>query len=101
MRFASPAYGDLKFILEPSRFLFVYQLVRAYALSGDERFPLAFWNAVEDWAKQSPPIAGPLWICGQECSLRILPWALALPAFINSPSTSSRRAALLVSLIAA
>src|SRR5258708_1197654 len=24
MRFASPAYGDLKFILEPSRFLFIY-----------------------------------------------------------------------------
>src|SRR5260370_5266403 len=66
MRFASPAYGDLKFILEPSRFLFVYQLVRAYALSGDERFPLAFWNAVEDWANQSPPMAGPLWISGQE-----------------------------------
>ena len=39
MRFASPVYGDLKFILEPSRFLFVYPLVRAYALSSDERFP--------------------------------------------------------------
>ncbi len=101
MRFASPAYGDLKFILEPSRFLFVYPLVRAYALSGDERFPLAFWNAVEDWASQSPPMAGPLWICGQECSLRILAWSFALHAFINSPSTSSGRVALLVSMIAA
>ena len=28
MRFASPSYGDLKFILEPSRFLFIYPLVR-------------------------------------------------------------------------
>src|SRR4030081_279775 len=32
MRFASEEYGDLKFILEPSRFLFVYPLARAYAL---------------------------------------------------------------------
>ena len=72
MRFASPAYGDLKFILEPSRFLFAYSLVRAYALSGDERFPQAFWSAIEDWARHSPPMGGPLWICGQECSLRIL-----------------------------
>ena len=57
MRFASPVYGDLKFILEPSRFLFVYPLVRAYALSGDERYPLAFWSAIEDWVRQSPPMA--------------------------------------------
>lgn len=101
MRFASPDYGDLKFILEPSRFLFIYPLVRAYAFSGDERFPRAFWSAVENWASQSPPMAGPLWICGQECSLRILAWSFALHAFINSPSTTSERVALLVSMIAA
>jgi hypothetical protein len=101
MRFASPDYGDLKFTLEPSRFLFVYPLVRAYALSGDERFPLAFWNAIEDWARHSPPMAGPLWICGQECSLRILAWTFALNAFIHSPSTTNERVALLVSMIAA
>jgi len=101
MRFASPDYGDLKFILEPSRFLFLYPLARAYALSGDERFPQAFWAAIEDWARHSPPMAGPLWICGQECSLRILAWSFALHSFINSPSTTSERVVLLVSMIAA
>jgi asparagine synthase (glutamine-hydrolysing) len=101
MRFALPAYGDLKFILEPSRFLFAYPLVRAYALSGDERFPQAFWNAIEDWARHSPPMTGPLWICGQECSLRILAWSFALHAFIHSPSTTDERVALLLSMIAA
>ncbi len=101
MRFASPVYGDLKFILEPSRFLFVYPLVRAYALSGDERIPEGFWSAIEDWASQSPPMGGPLWICGQECSLRILAWSFALQAFIDSPSTTDERMALLVSMIAA
>jgi len=101
MRFASPAYGDLKFILEPSRFLFVYPLVRAYALSADERFPQAFWNALEDWTRHSPPMAGPLWICGQESSLRILALSFALHAFIQSPSTTSERVNLLVSMIAA
>src|ERR1700757_884864 len=72
MRFASPEYGDLKFILEPSRFLFVYPLARAYALSGDERFAEGFWQGLEDWARKSPPMAGPLWICGQESALRII-----------------------------
>jgi hypothetical protein len=101
MRFASPVYGDLKFILEPSRFLFVYPLVRAYALSGDERFPNAFWHAIEDWAAQNPPMTGPLWICGQESALRILALSFALHGFINSPSTTNERVALLVSMIAA
>jgi hypothetical protein len=100
MRFASPVYGDLKFILEPSRFLFVYPLIRAYALSGNDKFPEAFWNAIEDWARSSPPMAGPLWVCGQECSLRIVAWSFALQAFIHSPSTTNERVALLVSMIA-
>ena len=101
MRFASPVYGDLKFILEPSRFLFVYPLLRAYALTGDERFPQAFWRALEDWAHHSPPMAGPLWICGQECSLRILALSFALHGFIHSPSTTTERCGLLVSMVAA
>jgi hypothetical protein len=101
IRFASSAYGDLKFILEPSRFLFVYPLIRAYALTDDERYPRAFWHAIEDWACQSPPMTGPLWICGQECSLRILAWSFGLHAFIHSPSTTNQRVALLISMIAA
>jgi hypothetical protein len=101
MRFASPLYGDLKFILEPSRFLFVYPLVRAYALTGDDRFADAFWYSIEDWAPHSPPMNGPLWICGQECSLRILAWTFALHGFIHSPSTTSERVGLLFSMIAA
>jgi Heparinase II/III-like protein/Heparinase II/III N-terminus len=101
MRFASPVYGDLKFILESSRFLFVYPLVRAYALTADECLPQAFWSSIEDWAHHSPPMRGPLWICGQECSLRILAWSFALHGFINSPSTTRERVALLVSMLAA
>jgi hypothetical protein len=94
-------YGDLKFILEPSRFLFVYPLVRAYAVSGDERFPDAFWNAIENWASNSPPMSGPLWICGQESSLRIMTWSFALYAFLDSRTTTPQRATLLLSMIAA
>jgi hypothetical protein len=101
MRFASPVYGDLKFILEPSRFLFVYPLVRGYALTGDDRFAEAFWRLLQDWARHSPPMNGPLWICGQESSLRILAWSFALRGFLYSSATTSERVALLLSMIAA
>src|SRR6267378_5888159 len=101
MRFASDDYGDLKFILEPSRFLFIYPLARAYGVTGDERFPAAFWSFIEDWAAKSPPMSGPLWICGQESSLRILAWSFALNAFLHSPATTPQRVALLFSMVAA
>ena len=101
MRFASADYGDLKFILEPSRFLFVYPLARAYAVSGDEKYAEAFWSTLEDWASQNPPASGPLWICGQECSLRILAWSFGFYSFLHSPATTPGRAALLLSIIAA
>jgi Heparinase II/III-like protein/Heparinase II/III N-terminus len=101
MRFADDEYGDLKFILESSRFLFIYPLARAYAISGDERFAEAFWRAIENWAASSPPMSGPLWICGQESSLRILAWSFALYAFLDSPATTPQRAVLLLSMIAA
>jgi hypothetical protein len=101
MRFASEDYGDLKFILEPSRFLFVYPLARAYAITGDERFPEVFWTAIESWYANSPPMSGPLWICGQESSLRIMAWSFALHAFLRSPATTPQRIALLIQMIAA
>lgn len=101
MRFASDDYGDLKFILEPSRFLFVYPLARAYTITGDERFAEGFWTAAEDWAHHNPPMSGPLWVCGQECSLRILAWTFGLYAFLHSAATTPKRFALLLSMIAA
>lgn len=99
--FAHEDYGDLKFILEPSRFLFIYPLARAYALSCDDRFPEAFWSAIENWVACNPPMSGPLWICGQESSLRILAWTFSLYSFLDSPATTPSRVALLVSVIAA
>ena len=101
MRFASPEYGDLKFILEPSRFLFVYPLARAYALTADDKYAEAFWNSIEDWARHNPPASGPLWICGQECSLRILAWSFGFYSFLHSPATTPARTERLLSMIAA
>ena len=42
----------------------------------------------------------PLWICGQESSLRILAWSFGLHAFIHAPATTPERVARIVSMIA-
>src|SRR5215472_12010652 len=43
-------YGDIKLVWEASRFGFVYQLLRAYAFTGDERYAQTFWALLEHWA---------------------------------------------------
>ena len=92
---------DIKFIWEPSRFSFVYTLVRAYAFNQDERYAEAFWQLIEAWAESNPPNAGPNWMDGQEAALRLMAWTFGLYAFMDSPSTTPQRIANLTVYIAA
>lgn len=97
----APASGDLKFQLEPARFAWVFKLARAYAYSGDEKYAAAFWRLFDGWCEQNPPQAGPLWICGQESSLRLLAMAFGLYYFARSSETTDDRFGRLAAMIAA
>jgi heparinase II/III-like protein len=101
LKFYSPRYGDLKFMLEPSRFSFLCVLVRAYRYTGDEKYPAVFWRLFEDWIAKNPPQSGPLWICGQESALRIIAWCFALYGFGASSTLTVERAAKLIAVITA
>jgi hypothetical protein len=57
----SPEQGDIKDVWEPSRFSCAFWLARAYALTGDEKYPRAFWEHFESWRQQNPPNRGPNW----------------------------------------
>jgi hypothetical protein len=94
------AFGDIKLIWEASRFTAVYALVRAYALTQDDRYAQAFWTLVEDWAEHNPPQRGPNWKCGQESSFRIMAWCFGLHGFLSSQSTTPERVAALSKMIA-
>ncbi len=92
---------DIKFIWEPNRFAFVYTLVRAYVSTQDEKYPQAFWNLIEDWAKQNPPNTGANWKDGQEIALRLMAWIFGYYHFSNSPSATPQRIANFTIFIAA
>ncbi len=94
------AFGDIKLIWEASRFSPVYTLVRAYALTGDERYPEAFWKLVEDWAEHNPPGLGPNWKCGQEATFRLMAWCFGLYGFAQSPSSTAERSRMLSVMVA-
>jgi hypothetical protein len=92
--------GDIKVIWEPSRFSFVYALVRAYWRTGDERYAEIFWELVEDWREHNPPQLGLNWKCGQETSFRVMAWCFGLYGFLHAEMTSPGRVAALAQMIA-
>jgi asparagine synthase (glutamine-hydrolysing) len=96
----SPTRGDIKEVWEPSRFACAYWLVRAYALTGDEKYARAFWELFESWCEQNPPNRGPNWKCGQEMSIRVFAWCFALHGFWRSRETTPQRVAEMVTSIA-
>jgi asparagine synthase (glutamine-hydrolysing) len=87
-------------VWEPSRFGFVYALVRAYWRTGDEQYAEMFWQIVEDWREKNPPQQGPNWKCGQEISLRVMAWCFGLYGFLNAQATSGERVTRLVQMVA-
>lgn len=76
--------GDIKLVWELNRFPQVYLLVRAYLLSGDEKYPAAFLQQLHDWQKHNPYRAGANWANGQELAIRSLAWIYALYVFCSS-----------------
>ena len=87
----NPVWEDIKEIWEPARFDWAYTLARAYRLSGDERFPAAFWDGFETFQAANPPYLGPNWASAQEVALRLIALAFSLSAFSASPCTTLQR----------
>ncbi|MCP4248465.1 MAG: hypothetical protein GY778_15565 [bacterium] len=96
----SSATGDIKDVWEPSRFACAYWLVRAYALSGDDKYAETFWRFFESWCGQNPPNLGPNWKCGQETALRSMAWCFGLYGFWNASATTPQRVCAMVAMLA-
>jgi hypothetical protein len=85
------AIQDIKLIWEPGRFGWAFTLGRAYCMTGDERYPAAFWSYVEDFLDANPANLGPHWASAQEVALRLISFAFAMQVFAASTQTSAER----------
>ena len=84
-----PGYDqDIKIIWEPGRFGWAYTLARAYYLSGNERYPEAFWKYAMLFLDNNPPYLGPHWASAQEVALRLMAFVFALQVFNGARNTS-------------
>ena len=90
---------DVKFIWEPARFGWACTLARAYLLSGDDRYPAAFWSYLETFLDANPPNYGPHWVSAQEVALRIITLTFTAQVFNDSQeSTPERKSRLALSV---
>ena len=92
---------DIKLVWEASRFGVVYTLVRAYAITRDERYPRVFWQLIDDWAANNPPNTGANWGCGQEATFRAMAWCFGLYGFARAANTTPAQIVGLAAMIAA
>ncbi len=82
---------DHKFTWEPVRFGWAYTLASAYRISGDERYPAAFWQYVETFLEGNPAYLGPNWASAQEVALRLIAFSFSLQIFASAQATTEQR----------
>lgn len=95
------AAGDIKDVWEPARFGWVYDLVRAYLLTGDDRYAASFYDYLSTWSESSPPFRGVHWSCGQETSIRAAALLYAEANLADAPSSTAAVKQKVLELLAA
>jgi asparagine synthase (glutamine-hydrolysing) len=91
---------DVKYLWEPSRFGWAFDLVRAYLLTGESQYAEGFWVLLESWRGENAPNAGPQWISAQEVAIRVLALVFSFYAFLSEFKAKPERITTLVQMIA-
>lgn len=87
---------DIKEIWEPARFSWVFPLIQAYAISGNDQYAGFFWKKFGQFIQNNPVNLGPAWSSAQEVALRIIPWVWATNVFKDAASTTTEMVGLLL-----
>jgi hypothetical protein len=88
------AYGDtvegldIKWVWEPARFSWAFDLAEYFLASQDEKAPEFFWLKFSEFVTNNPVNLGPNWASAQECALRAITWLMVYPIFKNSKAAT-------------
>ena len=75
--------GDIKYVWEKARFLFLYDIIR-YDYHFEDDQSVYVFKEIEDFINKNPINQGPNYKCSQEISLRIMNWTFALYYYKDS-----------------
>lgn len=68
--------GDIKYLWEPNRHLFLVPLAQAYQVSGEIRYLNSIDRALTAWLDQCPYLKGPNWTSALELAIRLINWSI-------------------------
>lgn len=77
--------SDARVVWELNRLSHLIAFGRAYAVTNDERFTVAFFKQLESWRAQNPVGRGINWSCAMEVALRSMNLLAAFTLFQRSP----------------
>ena len=63
---------DIKICWDLSRWSWAIILARAYKVTKKNKYINSYNSWIKSWINKNPLNSGPNWICGQECSIRLL-----------------------------
>lgn len=86
----SATVGDIKYVWEPSRFLFLQTILR-YDLAFDQDHSAWVFGTIENWIDQNPVNCGPNFRCSQEISIRLFNWVYALYFYRQAAALTPER----------
>ncbi|MBN2040396.1 MAG: alginate lyase family protein [Spirochaetes bacterium] len=72
----SKKIGDIKYIWEPNRHLFLFPLALTYRIYGKKNYLEKFSYYLSEWLHQNPFMYGVNWCSSLELGIRLINWAL-------------------------
>lgn len=90
---------DIKWLWEPCRFTWVYDLAKAWLLTRDDHYVQFFWQKFEGFIEQNPVNSAPNWTSAQEAAMRIITWLMVYQVFKESPATTAKHTSQMVAAI--
>ena len=83
--------GDIKYIWEPNRHLFLLTLARAFSLSHDKKYLNKFDIYLSQWFDQNPFMIGINWGSSLELGIRLINWTLCWHHIKNDIETKLKK----------
>ncbi len=82
--------SDIRVVWELNRLAHFITLGRAYKLTKDEKFTVAFMDQLRSWREHNPYGRGPNWQCAMEVALRAINLIAAREMFRESPQVDTQ-----------
>jgi hypothetical protein len=91
--------NDIKWMWEPCRFTWVYDLAKAWLLTRNDRYVQFFWQKFTEFIEQNPVNSAPNWTSAQEAAIRIITWLMVYQVFKESSATTAKHTSQMVTAI--